>query len=71
MFRLPYQYTRDNQTINYAYHVANTMSMANRVQARKTGDAAKRLRADCALSGPTGGLFKTSVKRITPFYKAE
>ena len=40
--------------------------MANCVQARKTGDAAKRLRADCALSGSTGGLFKTSVKMDNP-----
>jgi hypothetical protein len=31
---------------------------------QKTGDAAKRLRADCALSGSAGGLFKTSVKLL-------
>ena len=31
---------------------------------QKTGDAAKRLRADCALSGSFGGLFKTSVELL-------
>ena len=32
------------------------------ISKQKTGDAAKRLRADFALSGSPGGLFKTSVE---------